>query len=148
MQLTRGADYAVRVMVHLAGLPEGRRATRADLATEGGVPEHFLGKILQTLAKGGLVNSHRGASGGYTIARAPGAITLLDVIELLDGAVCLNACVAERPGCNRLATCRVHGVWMEAQAALTSVLRSATLDRFVAGTREGQSAFCGGGEWS
>lgn len=90
MQLTRAADYAVRVMVHLAGLPIGTRTTRDELAAHGDVPEHFLSKILQSLARSGLIAAHRGMMGGYELARPAESVTLLDVVEAMEGPLVLK----------------------------------------------------------
>lgn len=137
MQVTRAADYAVRVMVHLAGLPSGQRSTRDELAASSEVPEHFLSKILQTLSRGGLITSHRGSAGGFALAKSPEDVTLLDVVEVVDGPIQLNVCVATGVGCCRMTRCAVHHVWMDAQNALTSVLRGATLARLAAEGQEG-----------
>ena len=67
MQLTRAADYAVRVMMHMAGLPPGTRTSRADLANAANCPEQFLSKVLQDLTHAGLVTSHRGNTGGFEL---------------------------------------------------------------------------------
>ena len=135
MQVTRASDYAVRVMVHLAGLPAGQRSTRDQLAESSEVPEHFLSKILQTLTRSGLITSYRGAAGGFALAKPPESVTLLDVVEAMDGPIQLNVCVASGVGCCRQTWCPVHCVWAEAQNALTSVLRGATLARLAS---EGQ----------
>jgi Rrf2 family protein len=147
MQLTRAADYAVRVMVHLAGKPVGSRATRNELATSGDAPEHFLSKILQSLSRSGLITSHRGMAGGYALAKAPDDITLLDVVEAMEGPLLLNVCLAEGPSCERKDWCSVHVVWAEAQEALEKVLRAATIASL---SRDATAARhrCGDGQWS
>jgi Rrf2 family protein len=127
MQLTRAADYAVRVMVHLAGCPAGMRATRAELAAGGDVPQHFLSKILQALSRGGLITSKRGVAGGFVLAKPPDEVTLLNVVEAVEGPIVLNVCLSGGPGCERESTCAVHPVWAKAQEALTSVLGGVTI---------------------
>jgi len=147
MQLTRAADYAVRVMVHLAGLPVGTRTTRDELAAHGDVPEHFLSKILQSLARSGLIAAHRGMMGGYELARPAESVTLLDVVEAMEGPLVLNVCVAEGPTCQRKGWCSVHRVWADAQNALTAVLRAATLKQ-LAEEAANNRTMCGGASWS
>lgn len=147
MMLTRASDYAVRVMVHLAGLPAGSRTTRDELAMQGEVPEHFLSKILQSLARSGLITAHRGMMGGYELARPAESITLLDVVEAMEGPLVLNVCLAEGPSCQRKGWCSVHRVWAEAQDALTAVLRAATM-RQLADEAAGNPTVCGGAAWS
>lgn len=127
MQLTRAADYAVRVMVHMAGIEPGDRTTRAALATSGDVPDAFLSKVLQSLTRAGLIQSHRGASGGYGLARSAQSITLLEVVEAMEGPIQLNVCVGPKGNCDRSRWCPVHPVWAQAQEALTSVLRGVTI---------------------
>lgn len=146
MQLTRAADYAIRVMVHVAGLPPGARLTRDQLSSSGDVPEHFLSKILQALSRGGLLTSQRGMAGGYTLAKPAGDISLLDVVEAIEGPLLLNVCLAPT-GCDRKDWCPVHSVWGQAQEALAGVLRNATLARLAAQTAEDPGK-CGGGSWT
>jgi Rrf2 family protein len=134
-------------MVHLAGLPVGSRTTRDELAAHGDVPEHFLSKILQSLARSGLILAHRGMAGGYELARPAESITLLEVVEALEGPLILNVCVAEGPTCQRKSWCSVHRVWAEAQNALATVLRGATM-RQLADEAAGNRIACGGSSWS
>ena len=115
MQLTRAADYAVRVMVHLAGLPPGTRANRADLAQEADCPEQFLSKVLQSLTHAGLVASHRGNTGGFELSPARRNASVLEVVEAVEGPVRLNLCLTGPHACERQTWCPLHGVWAEAQ---------------------------------
>ncbi|MGA2149993.1 MAG: Rrf2 family transcriptional regulator [Bryobacteraceae bacterium] len=128
MQLTRAADYAVRVMVHLAGLKPGVRASRAELADAAGCPEQFLAKVMQTLARAQMVISHRGNTGGFELPEAQRRASLLDVIEAVEGPIHLNLCIDSACGCERKSWCPAHRVWVEAQVAMTGVLRNARLD--------------------
>jgi len=127
MQLTRAADYAVRMMIHLATLPQGSRTNRAALATAAGMPEPFVGKILQNLTKSGLIESQRGMNGGFALASSPEKVSILDVVEAVEGPTALNLCVKRGATCDRKAWCPAHPVWCEAQDAMTAVLRRATL---------------------
>lgn len=127
MQLTRAADYAVRVMVHLAALPPGERATRSEMAASGDVPEAFLSKILQSLTRSGLIVSHRGMAGGYVLGRPAEQVTVLDVVDAIEGPLQLNACVGPNAACDRSAWCLVHKVWDRAHHALSAVLRSESI---------------------
>ena len=127
--LTRAADYAVRVMVHLAALPAGTRLQRTALAEAGDVPESFMSKVLQGLVRARLVASRPGVNGGFELTSSPEKVTLLDVVEAIDGPIELNVCVAASQGCGRQSWCAAHLVWMEAQQAMTGVLKSATIVR-------------------
>ena len=127
MQLTRAADYATRVMVHLAGMPAGSRASLPELAAAVEVPEHFLSKVLQALGRNGLIQSQRGACGGFVLSADPERVSLLDVVEAIEGPIRLNLCFGPGDGCTRKSRCPVHLVWTDAQAALIGVLRAASI---------------------
>lgn len=129
MQLTRAADYSVRVMIHLASLPRGTRANLNDLAAKVDVPAVFLSKVLQRLVKAGLVASQRGKQGGFQLACDPAAVTLFDLLEALDSVPSLNACVTGAEGCDRSGACGAHLVWMEAQERMREVLASSSIER-------------------
>jgi Rrf2 family protein len=127
MQLTRAADYAVRVMIHLAGLPSGTRASRAELADAAECPEQFLSKVLQNLTRAGLVISHRGNTGGFELPDNHNAATMLEIVEAIEGPLRLNLCLVSEGACPRESGCAAHFVWLEAQEAMAAVLRSATI---------------------
>lgn len=132
MNITRAADYAVRVMVHLAGLPAGSCVARPDLTRATATPDSFLAKVLQQLVQAGMITSRRGSGGGFRLAVSPEAISLLDVIEAIEGPPQLNTCLEPGPSCERKSWCAAHVVWVEAQSALQSVLRSASLAELAA----------------
>ena len=127
MQLTRAADYAVRVMIHLAGLPPGARVSRSELSAAAECPEQFLCKVLQNLTRAGLVVSHRGNTGGFELAESHRAASVLEVVEAVEGPIRLNLCLTSDHACTRQGWCPAHGVWAEAQTALLQVLRGATI---------------------
>jgi Rrf2 family protein len=128
MQLTRAADYAIRVMIHLAGLPHGSRASRGDLATAAQCPDQFLSKVLQALTRAGLVTSHRGNTGGFELPEAHHHATVLEIVEAVEGPIHLNLCLGQPGACERQSWCPAHGVWQEAQEAMAGVLRASTID--------------------
>ncbi len=151
MQLTRAADYAVRVMVHLAGLPAGVCVSHTDLAKAVECPKQFLAKVLQRLSKAELVQSRRGSIGGFELAEAGWRATMLDVVEAMEGPIRLNVCLESAESCQRRPICPAHGVWARGQAALIAVLRSATicdLARDAAAIRETRERLRGGIPWT
>lgn len=129
MQLTRAADYAVRVMIHLTTLPPGTRINRDGLAAASEIPTHFLSKVLQVLVRARLIVAHRGTSGGFALALPAEHISILMVVEAVEGPIALNFCAPNGPGCSRQGWCPAHFVWQEAQAALTQVLQNASIAR-------------------
>ena len=127
MQLTRAADYAIRVMIHLAGLPPATRASRAELAVAAECPEQFLSKVLQSLTRAGLVLSHRGNTGGFELPNIHRAATVLEVVEAIEGPMRLNICLNTDRACPRQDWCPAHDVWVSAQAAVAQVLRDSNI---------------------
>jgi Rrf2 family protein len=127
MQLTRAADYAVRVMIHLAGLPAGTRVQRTTLARATEVPESFMSKVLQALVRARLVASRRGVDGGFELISSAERTSLLNVVEAIEGPIHLNFCLMSGDACDRHISCPAHGVWAEAQAAMTAVLGRASI---------------------
>jgi Rrf2 family protein len=115
MQLTRAADYAVRVMIHLAGLPPGTRASRGELARAAECPEQFLSKVLQSLTRAGLVISHRGNTGGFELPEARRGATILNVVQAIEGPVRLNLCLTSDHACSRQRV--VSGPWRLGRSA-------------------------------
>ncbi len=127
MQVTRAADYAVRVTVHLATLPQGARASRAALARAADAPQTFVAKILQQLVDAQIVRSHAGRAGGFELARPAEAVSVFDVVTAVEGPLCLNRCVGADEGCHLAPRCATQKVWANAQTALQNVLSAASL---------------------
>jgi Rrf2 family transcriptional regulator, iron-sulfur cluster assembly transcription factor len=140
MQITRTADYGVRLMTRLAAAPPGARMTVSELARESGASSAFTGKILQRLAGARLLGSRRGFEGGFELARPADRISVLDIVSALDGPLCLNDCLPGGGGCEREPWCAAYDVWVRAQAALAAVLGAASLDRLAAAVPEPEAA--------
>ena len=127
MQLTRAADYAVRVMIHLAGLPPATRASRTELAGAAQCPEQFLSKVLQNLTHAGLIISHRGNTGGFELPEIHAAASVLEIVEAIEGPIHLNLCLGGDHICERQGWCPAHLVWGRAQDAMIDVLRRTSI---------------------
>lgn len=127
MQITRASDYAVRVMIHLAGLPPSSTVRQSELSKATEVSGHFLSKVLQQLVRARLIRSQRGSGGGYALAISATNVSLLDVVQAMEGPVRLNQCVEEGPSCSRKSWCPAHTVWAEAQSAVVTVLQAASM---------------------
>lgn len=127
MRLTRGADYGARGIIQLAKLPVGSVALVSALAAAEGLSVSYLAKIFQDLARAGLLHSHRGAKGGFSLARSPTDITLIEIIEAVEGPIALNRCLAPWEGCDKRDVCSLYPVLAEAQARLVSVLEATSL---------------------
>ncbi len=131
MKITRGTDYGIQGILYLAKQPLEKVSLLQDVATQQNVPERYLAKIFQDLTKAGLIRSHRGAKGGFSLARPASQITLLQVIEALQGPISLNRCLDIREGCSNSNTCPVHQVLRKAQAQVVATLDEATLQTLI-----------------
>ena len=123
MQITRQADYAVRAVLYLARMEPNQRAATSQVAQEQHIPPSFLAKIISQLSIAGLLHTSRGARGGVTLAREPKDITLLEVIEAIDGPIMLNECVGDSSTCTFDEDCPLRPVWCEAQNELINRLK-------------------------
>lgn len=137
MQITRRADYAVRTMMDVAGLGDGATALTHEVASRQQLPAAFLAKIVLTLTQAGLLRSYRGSGGGIVLSRPADEITLLQVVEAVDGPIAVNSCVLWPAECCRGGSCSVHGVWCEAQRLLVEHLKGVTLASLVERERVG-----------
>lgn len=124
MQITRQADYAVRTVLYLASLENGNRAPTSRIAEDQNIPSSFLAKIVSQLSVAGIVQTSRGARGGVSLAKPSPEISLLDVVEAIDGPITLNECVTDPSVCPFGDNCAVHEVWCDAQAKLVRQLDS------------------------
>ena len=127
LELTRRGDYAVRAMLALAGVEEGRRLSARAIATQMTIPVRFLPQVMADLVRADLVDAVIGRSGGYRLSRDPARISLLDVIEAVEGDSRRQTCVLRGGPCGRDGFCDVHAVFFEAQDALLRPLAATTL---------------------
>jgi len=131
MQITRQADYAVRAVLYLSRVGNSQRSATSTVAKEEHIPPSFLAKIISQLSIAGLLHTSRGARGGVTLAREPGEITLLEVIEAIDGPIQLNECVGDNSMCTFEKDCPLHPIWCEAQEELVKRLKGTTFDKLI-----------------
>jgi len=136
MQITRAAEYAIRGVLYLCLQPKGSVCLLSEISKDQSIPPSFLSKIFQNLARSGFVGSFRGTGGGFTLLKDPEEISLLDVIEAIDGQISLNVCLNDGFICENQPTCAVHRVWNDAQAYLTDRLRENTFASLAQKNRE------------
>jgi Rrf2 family protein len=101
MKISRKADYAMRAALYIAQQPNGSRNSINQIADSEQIPRDFLAKILKELTRARLLRSYQGVHGGYVLARSPKQISLLDIVEAMDGPLGLDLCVREDNGCDR-----------------------------------------------
>ena len=134
MHITARVDYAVRTLLELAAIEDGRLTKAETLATAQTIPHKFLEAVLADLRRGGLVNSRRGPEGGYWLARPATEISIADIIRTVEGP--LASVRGERPEdvVYSGAAERLQDVWIAVRANLRAVLEKVTLADLAKGT--------------
>ncbi|MCF7807095.1 MAG: Rrf2 family transcriptional regulator [Candidatus Marinimicrobia bacterium] len=126
-RLTNAGEYAVRLMVYLAGRAPGELTAARAIAQDQNIPQRFLRSIVSQFAKQGLIDSVQGNGGGVRLAEGAADKTLLEVIEAVEGPIYLNACIQGEEACQFSSHCAVHLVWHEAQDAIRNILGKRTI---------------------
>jgi FeS assembly SUF system regulator len=127
IRMTKLADYGIVLLSHMAGETPSLFAA-PDLANATQLPLPMVSKILKQLAKNGLLLSHRGAKGGYSLAQAPASISVAAMIEALDGPIAVTDCSDDEPGlCSQEASCRIRENWQSINRAVKTALETVTL---------------------
>ena len=132
--ITRQADYAVRSVLDMSLRPEEQAAFSRDIAERQSIPASFVAKILTRLARQGIVQTQRGVTGGVRLSRPAEEISLLEVIEAIDGPVSLNLCVRGPDLCPLEQNCRVHPIWDLLNTDLRQRLQTITFAQLADGT--------------
>jgi Rrf2 family transcriptional regulator, iron-sulfur cluster assembly transcription factor len=122
MIYSRSAEYAIRALVHIAAVPAGEYALVRNVAAEAGIPAHFLAKILQDLARDGFLKSSKGPHGGFRLALPAEEITMLRIVDAVDGAGRYDRCIGGNPECNQRVACGMHDSWMELRSRIMDYL--------------------------
>jgi Rrf2 family protein len=115
-------------MIHIAATADGAVSLRSDIAEAQGIPPSFMAKILRSLVRARLLRSSRGVHGGFSLARPASRITLLDVVEAIEGPLSLTNCTPDPAGCPRSAGCPTTAVWLEVQQKMAEVLRNTSVE--------------------
>jgi Rrf2 family protein len=130
MLVTRETDYAVRTVIYLAR-ERDRNASVTEIAQVMHIPKSFLAKILQRLVRHHILQSMRGVRGGFMLAKKPSEITLLAVMEAIQGPAGINVCAIDSRRCRMSSTCAVHPVWVEIRQEVERRLKKQTIANLV-----------------
>jgi Rrf2 family protein len=130
MLITRETDYAVRTVLYLAR-DRDRSASVTEVADAMQIPKSFLAKVLQRLVRSHILTSMRGVNGGFRLAKKPSEISLLTILEAVQGPAAINVCAIDSKRCRLSATCSVHPVWVDIRQELEKRLRKQTIDKLV-----------------
>ena len=131
MRITKAGEYAIRCILSLSIKGKGRLVSRLEIVKAMEIPDQFLGKIAQKLARSGFIEIVQRAKGGYRLLLTPERIALLDVVEAVTGEIFLNDCIMSPDLCFRSSTCLIHRIWEKARAQLRDTLRTATFDKLI-----------------
>jgi Rrf2 family protein len=127
MKLSTRSRYGVRFMTALACEYGENSLFLKDIAASEEISGKYLSLIVIPLRAAGLINSLRGAHGGYSLARAPHDITLCDIVEVLEGETCLVRCVKQPSTCDRIAICPTRDIWSVLGDKIRETLKSVTI---------------------
>jgi Rrf2 family protein len=126
LTISRETDYGARVILHLALAGPNSRTTSAQIAQQRLIPRALVRRVVTRLATAGLIVATRGSEGGITLARPAAQISLLDVVEAMEGPLALNRCTVEDTICPLIAVCTVHDAWVHARRVLRDHLGGIT----------------------
>src|SRR5688500_13568091 len=127
LRLSKKADYALIAMKHLAMRPDTASASAREIAEQYDIPVELMAKVLQRLARRGLVVSHQGTRGGYRLGRAPVAISVADVIQAIDGPLTVTACSTEAENCDQYGKCSIRDPLWRIKDRILSALATCSL---------------------
>ena len=128
LMLSKAATYAIQSLAYLA--VEGRERQYvpiSEIAEKLDMPYHFLKKILADLVTNGLLESHRSARGGIALIKEPEKVTLLDIIQMVDGTDMFTECILKLPGCGKDTPCPLHKTWSEERGRLLEMYSGTNL---------------------
>jgi Rrf2 family transcriptional regulator, iron-sulfur cluster assembly transcription factor len=140
MIYSRSTEYAIRAFVNLAQVPEGKYAMVKHIAEQEGIPAHFLAKILQQLARKGLLRSSKGPTGGFSLRTAPKEISLIQLVEALDGLTDYQKCVSGLSECTDDAPCGMHDSWKALRSRIMEYLEKTTIADLAAALEQKRKA--------
>ncbi len=127
-RMTKQTDYGIVLLTRFAGSPTGMVHTARDLAEDTLLPLPMVSKILKVLSRFGLLVSHRGVKGGYSLSRQPEQITMIEIISALEGPVAITECSLEGPGtCRQEPLCPVRTNWQRVNQVIRDALAGLTL---------------------
>ena len=131
LRLTKKADYGLMALKYLAEHPETPSVSAKDIADTYGIPAQLLAKVLQRLAKVGLLRSHAGMNGGYGLSKAANTITAFEVIRAIDGPLFITSCTKGSKSCDVEPNCTVKEPLARVNESIAEVLRSITVSDLV-----------------
>ena len=127
LRLSKKSDYALMAMKHLATRCDAASASAREIAEQYDIPVELMAKVLQRLARRGLLTSHQGTRGGYRLSKAASAISVADIIQAIDGPLTVTACSSEAENCGQFAKCSVRDPLWRIKDRILSALATCSL---------------------
>jgi len=127
LRLSKKADYALMAMKHLATCPDSASTSAREIAEQYDIPAELMAKVLQRLARRGLLTSHQGTRGGYTLAKATSAISVADIIQAIDGPLTVTACSTDDEQCEQFMKCNVRDPLWRIKDSILAALATCSL---------------------
>src|SRR5918999_2658032 len=134
LRLSKKADYALIAMKHLATRADAASASAREIAEQYDIPIELMAKVLQRLARQGLLTSHQGTRGGYQLSKPSTAISVADIIQAIDGPLTVTACSTEDDNCGQYAKCSVRDPLWKIKDRIVSALADCTLHEIASET--------------
>ncbi|HSW55438.1 MAG TPA: Rrf2 family transcriptional regulator [Ignavibacteriaceae bacterium] len=126
---SKKCEYGMQAVLYLASQEKGTLVSAEDISKVLKIPREFISKILQSLRESGLISSSKGKSGGFTLAKDPSRIKLIDVVSAIDGLEMFDSCVLGFPECSPTHPCPVHNIWGPLRTQTYDMLTSETIDK-------------------
>ena len=127
MELTKACSYGIFGMIYLAKQPQGKIVSLSEISKAENLPEKFLAKIFQNLSRSGLTRSHRGAGGGFSLARPANKITVKELLESIQGPIYFTKCLSDSDSCDKKGVCKLLKLWKKSQDYAMKIMSQNTL---------------------
>ncbi|MDI6802739.1 MAG: Rrf2 family transcriptional regulator [Bacteroidota bacterium] len=124
---SRQSEYAIQALIYLAKKTSGQWTSIKEIAEQLNIPQHFLGKIMQSLSMKRMLNSQKGLFGGFELAKSSEEIFLFDIVEAIDGDGYRTSCVLGFPNCSGNSPCPVHDDWKELRDNIVEMIKKKNL---------------------
>lgn len=127
---SKKCEYAIQAVLYLSSLASDKVVNAHDIADELKIPKEFISKILQELTFSGIIDSKKGKGGGFSLAKSPQQIKLIDIVYAVDGDGIFHQCVLGFPNCTSDAPCPVHDKWSALISETNKILSNETIDHY------------------
>jgi Rrf2 family iron-sulfur cluster assembly transcriptional regulator len=129
--LSRACEYGIQATLYLAKKPEKEYTVIREISKVLNIPYHFLGKIMQTLVKKGIVVSHKGPKGGLALSKKPAEITMMDIVAAIEGTNFISECIIGYKKCDDTSKCPLHHAWCEKRDEIQQIFSNESLAKIM-----------------